>query len=66
MLVKYLLSRFSTFKNKLKSYKYDLLKTQILFTIIPNKLKILIKSLYALDDSYGNNVLFVTLNDKVF
>ena len=33
---------------------------------IPNKLKKIIKKLYVLYDTKGYNVLFVTLNDKVF
>ena len=33
---------------------------------MPNKLKIVIKSLYVFNDSNTKNVLFVTFNDKVF
>ena len=37
-----------------------------IFDEIPIKLKKVIKSFYVYDDSKANNVLFVTLNDKVF
>ena len=37
-----------------------------IFDLISNDIKKIIKRLYVFDDRKGNNVLFVTLNDKVF
>ena len=44
----------------------ELINSLEIFDEIPNKLKKVIKSLYVFDDFKGNNVLFVTINDKVF
>ena len=44
----------------------ELINSLEIFDEIPNKLKKVIRSLYVFDDNKGNNVLFVTLNDKVF
>ena len=44
----------------------ELINSLEIFDEIPNKLKKVIKRLYVFDDFKGNNVLFVTLNDKVF
>ena len=44
----------------------ELINSLEIFDEIPNKLKKVIKSLYVFDERRGNNVLFVTLNDKVF
>ena len=44
----------------------ELINSLEIFDEIPIKLKKVIKSLYVFDDWKGNNVLFVTLNDKVF
>ena len=44
----------------------ELINSLEIFDEIPNKLKKVVKSLYVFDDQKGNNVLFVTLNDKVF
>ena len=44
----------------------ELINCLEIFDEIPNKLKKVIKSLYVFDDNKANNVLFVTLNDKVF
>ena len=44
----------------------ELINSLEIFDEIPIKLKKVIKSLYVFDDRKGYNVLFVTLNDKVF
>ena len=44
----------------------ELINSLEIFDEIPIKLKKVIKSLYVFDDNKGYNVLFVTLNDKVF
>ena len=44
----------------------ELINNLEIFDEIPIKLKKVIKSFYAFDDEKGNNILFVTLNDKVF
>ena len=44
----------------------ELINNLEIFDEIPIKLKKVIKSFYVFDDRKGNNVLFVTLNDKVF
>ena len=44
----------------------ELINNFDIFDVISNDIKKVIKRFYVFDDSKGNNVLFVTLNDKVF
>ena len=44
----------------------ELINSLEIFDEIPNKVKKVIKSLYVFDDRKEFNILFVTLNDKVF
>ena len=44
----------------------ELMNNFEIFDVISNDIKKVIKRLYVFDDEKGNNVLFVTLNDKVF
>ena len=44
----------------------ELINNFEIFDVISNDIKKVIKRFYVFDDRKGNNVLFVTLNDKVF
>ena len=44
----------------------ELINNFEIFDVISNDIKKVIKRFYVFDDKKGNNVLFVTLNDKVF